>query len=295
MKKLIINADDLGFSEEINEAVRKCFETEAITGASIMACGSYFDEACRMLNGLGKQQIGVHLTLTGGLIPVSGSKTLIGTLLGGVDTFVSAYKDFAKLLVCGNVAKEEIFIELENQLKKVTDAGFVITHLDSHEHIHMFPVVLEVVIKLAKKYNVPYIRMPFEKFRVVSKEFKIKDFFRFMALRAFTLGEKKNLKKNNLSFNDAFLGHFHSGRINQSILSFMLRTLSEGVTELAVHPAVESETFIKEFPWYQNAPQELNVLLNTQWKQTAESDNIRLISHAEMTMKRCHPPEGGDL
>ncbi len=279
MKKLIINADDLGFSEAINEAVRKCFETEAITGASIMPCGSYFDEACRMLNSLGKQQIGVHLTLTGGLIPASGSKALIGTLLGGEGTFVSEYKDFAKLLVCGNVAKEEIFIELENQLKKVTDAGFVITHLDSHEHIHMFPVVLDVVIKLAKKYNVPYIRMPFEKFRVVSKEFKIKDFLRFMALRAFTLGEKKNLKKNNIAHNDAFLGHFHSGRINQSILSFMLRTLSEGVTELAVHPAVESESFIKESPWYKNASTEFDALLSDDFKEIIKSEKIQLISH----------------
>jgi len=127
---------------------------------------------------------------------------------------------------------------------------------------------------------VPYIRMPVEKFRVISKEFKIKDLLRSAALRAFTPAAKKKLKKKNIAHNDAFLGHFHSGRINQSILSFMLKTLPEGITELAVHPAVESEPFIKKFPWYKNAPQELNILLNPQWKQTAESKKIRLIPHS---------------
>ncbi|MBL7072882.1 MAG: ChbG/HpnK family deacetylase [Candidatus Omnitrophica bacterium] len=282
MKKLIINADDVGFSLEINEAVRKCFENKAITGASIMACGRRFDEACRMLKEQNVRQIGAHLTLTGGLTPATESKTLIGSLLDGGDTFVSAYKDFARLLAGGNVAPEEIFIEFENQLKKITDSGFTITHIDSHEHIHLFPAVFDAVIKLAKKFNISYIRIPVEKFRVVSKEFKINDLFRFMALRAFTIGEKKRLARNTVSYNDAFLGHFHSGRINQNVLSFMLRTLGEGVTELAVHPAVESESFIKEYPWYKNASHELNVLLDGQWKQTVQSEKIQLISHSDI-------------
>jgi len=280
MKKLIINADDFGFSIPINEAVEKCYSAGVITGASIMACGEYFNEACARLRELKKQEIGVHFTLTGSLKPATENAALVRSLLSGKDTFVPAYKDLAMLLLRGKISREEIFIELKAQIKKIIAAGFNITHLDSHEHIHMFPPVLEGVMKIAKTYNVPYIRVPIEKLRVISKDFKMIDLVRYAGLRVFTRGAQKKLRDENIGYNNAFLGHFHSGRINDPVLSFMLRTLSEGVTELAVHPAAASEIFLKESPWYKNAPKELEILLNSKWKEIFEAKKIKLIPHS---------------
>jgi len=282
MKKLIINADDFGFSIPINEAVEKCYSAGVITGASIMACGEYFNEACERLRALKKREIGVHFTLTGSLKPAAENAALIRSLLSGKDTFVPTYKDFAMLLLKEKISREEIFIELKEQIKKIIASGLKVTHLDSHEHIHMFPPVLEAVMKIAETFNVSYIRMPIEKIQVISKDFRITDVVRYAGLRVFTRGAKKKLTDKNIGHNDAFLGHFHSGRMDRSILSFMLRTLSEGVTELAVHPATASEIFLKESPWYKNAPKELEVLLSSKWKEILEAEKIQLVTHSDI-------------
>lgn len=264
MRRLIINADDVGFSDAINEAARECYLKGSITGASIMACGPRFDEAADMLREIGREEVGVHLTLT------------------GMKRFAHDYKNFALKYFLKKINPEQVYTELSSQIKRVRDKGLDITHLDSHEHVHMFPGVLSIVIKLALEFDIPYIRLPLESLRVAVKSFSVKDAARHVSLAAFVSAGKKQIAKNNLRHNDHFLGHFHSGRVDHDIFRFMIDNLSEGVTELAVHPSTGSGSFYEEFPWYKHTKKEFELLTGKDWEGELANADIQLVTHKKI-------------
>ncbi|MFC1548846.1 carbohydrate deacetylase [Candidatus Omnitrophota bacterium] len=281
MKVLIVNADDVGLSSAINEAVKRCCQDGVVTGVSVMPCGEQFSEGVEMLREIGKTEAGVHLTLTGNFKPCIENRSLIISLVKKNGYFVSSYKSFATRYFLGKLITGDIYTELERQIKKVREAGLKITHLDSHEHVHMFPGVLKAVIRLAWKFEIPYIRLPKENLGIVKERFATKDLVRYAGLKMFTTSAEKTLSRSGIKHNDVFWGHFHSGRLDSGILCFMANNVTEGINELAVHPGIFSPELLEEFPWYRNAENEMEALLKGRWKGLLEARGGRLISHAE--------------
>ncbi len=79
-KKLVINADDYGLTEEANKAVIECFTRGAVTDMSLLAVGDSFEHAVKLARENNINKIGVHLALTGPfkpLTPVIFSKSYI--------------------------------------------------------------------------------------------------------------------------------------------------------------------------------------------------------------------------
>jgi chitin disaccharide deacetylase len=187
----------------------------------------------------------------------------------------------ALALSFGKVKKQALKEEISAQIDKLKKEGLVVTHLDSHEHVHLMPQVLDIALESCAEFSIPYIRFPRENLFVSRVSFKVKDLLRCMALRVFSVFARQTIMKFPLCHNSAFLGHFHSGRLNREILSFMADNIAEGTTELAVHPAVHSSDFLKDFPWYSNAAAEMDELMSEEWKKKLDSLNINPISHSE--------------
>ena len=257
-KRLIINADDLGISEEVNETIRKCFLHQSITGTSIIACGKKFDEACSMMRDIGRAEIGAHLTVTGEFTPCMDDLGHIGTLLQGEGSFPKEYGQLTLKYLTGKIKINVIMREFEAQILKIREAGFQITHLDSHEHIHMLPGIFKITAGLARKYRIPYIRIPNEPLYVIKKSFRTIDLIRYAALKTLSVFGRKHA---GLTCNTAFLGHFHSGRITDDILKFLISSVPPGITEIALHPGSAEPTLTL--------------------KNTLDSSKIKLVTHKE--------------
>ena len=105
---------------------------------------------------------------------------------------------------------------------------------------------------------------------------------RHAGLKAFALGAKKRIQTSGVNHNDNFLGHFHSGRLDERIMDFMMRSLPEGINELAVHLAVKSQELLDESPWHKNAEKEMDVLMGGKWKKSLNEEGIELISQAQV-------------
>lgn len=282
MKSLIVNADDAGLSAGINEAVRACYRAGVITGTSLMACGRQFAEAAGMLGEMGRTEVGVHLTLTGGLSPCTQDRMRVDSLLRKGGVFCRDYKTFAALYFRRRIAPKHVRTELAEQIRRVQSEGLRVTHLDGHEHVHMFPDVLKVALSLALEFGVPYVRLPRESARVLRWGFSMRDMARYVGLRSFAAWAVDELSRAKIAHNDAFLGHFHAGRMSDGILTSMVDGLGEGVTELAVHPAVMSWELLDESPWHRNGQRELDVLLSGKWRERALARGVRLISHRQV-------------
>ncbi|MGL5042705.1 MAG: carbohydrate deacetylase [Culicoidibacterales bacterium] len=146
MGKVIINADDFGYSRAVNFGIIDTFTNGILTSATIMANMKGFDHAVSLAKAHPQLGIGVHLTLTCG-----------NPILADVPTLVSAQK-FRKLAFyqeAFSINLEELYREWDAQIQKVYASGLRPTHLDSHHHIHTFGENASVMIRLAKKYDLP--------------------------------------------------------------------------------------------------------------------------------------------
>ena len=79
------------------------------------------------------------------------------------DTFVGNPKRQGKMkiaVVC-DARNRQYFVSLLQEIEKVLDKVEA-KHLNSHVHVHGIPKIFELTCKLAKEYNINYIRTQFE-------------------------------------------------------------------------------------------------------------------------------------
>lgn len=152
--KLIVNADDFGFSEEVNENIVKCHQNGIVTSTTILSGGEKFDEAIQLAKENPRLGIGVHLAIDGPNNIGKEYNTLLDPKTG------KFYEDMVALkkIKNGEFNFQELVSEYSLQIEKIKDEGINITHLDHHHHFHLYFPVLKAVIEVAKKYKIPYIR-----------------------------------------------------------------------------------------------------------------------------------------
>lgn len=269
MKALIINADDLGLSDSVNSAIGLLYDSSAITGSSIMPVGRRFDGAVSMLKDKGVKDPGVHIAFTSGAEPVTG-----GVAFSGYPALMARY-------FFGQLDLSWVRGEIRAQINKVLEQGFEPTHLDSHEHVHMLPGIFDIVLDAAREFNIPYVRVPVERSFVRGEDLTLKDLLRHCALRVFAGRARAAFSEKGLLSCDSFLGHFHAGRINTRTLEFFARNIEDGITELAVHPAVMSRELMEDSPWHRNGQIEMEAIMSPEWKEELEKRGIDLITHRQ--------------
>ena len=231
---MIVNADDLGMTPGSNKAIFEGYDHGMITHTSIMANGDYFSEAMEGLQSRKELGIGIHLNLTYG-------KAL---------HFDTVYNDtqgifnlgYLKLLALSIYNKEflkAVELEFEQQVSRVINKGFTLTHLDSHRHIHLIPSIYRIVIKLALKYNIPRVRLVNEN---IIDSFSLSGRYNFILnggiikyflLKTFT---GINSSHKNLYKSIKFYSILYTGVVTRDILQ-KLKTYDDNY-EVMVHPSI---------------------------------------------------------
>ena len=155
---IVVNADDLGLHEAVNEGIIRAHQEGIVTSASLIACGGAFEDAVRRCESCPELDLGVHLTLVEEhpLAPIEKIPSLVDQ-----DGFMPrSYMIFARSWLTNKIREREIRFELEAQMARVLDSGIRPTHLDSHQHVHCLPGVWKLTLDIARKYGVPFIRVP---------------------------------------------------------------------------------------------------------------------------------------
>lgn len=155
--QLIINVDDLGLHPAVTRAVNTLSENKLISSTSVLANGPCFRDALSLQNSVG---CGAHLNLLRGY-PISNPEH-IPTLLNKEGMFFGNYKSLFIHYLKNKLSLEEIEKEWTNQITALKDNGITITHIDSEKHIHCWPGLHNIVLKLAKKFRIKWVRIPIE-------------------------------------------------------------------------------------------------------------------------------------
>lgn len=284
-KLVVINADDLGLCPGTNKAIIEAHTKGVLTSASLLVTCPGFLDAVRKIKKNKKLGIGIHLSLTLGksILP----RKIVSNLVNEQRMFYPGYK---RLLLSGSPKiREQIQLEFEAQIKKVTRQGVRLDHIDSQEHVHMVPYIYEIVLLLAEKYKIPFIRLSKDKMILTSNHLQnIQPFINKNLIKLFLLNTLavKNVKKNhtNLKYPHAFFGVYHTGHMLKSVFDSIIKNVKPGITEILTHPgyAINDTNFDFEsqkmlsFMTNSNRKKELDVLLDKNLKKVFKENDIIL-------------------
>ncbi len=154
---LIINADDFGLNQNVNRAIVKTFEQGLCSSTTLMADMPGFEEACclahehRLLS-----HVGIHLVMKGG-----------APLTEAIKRFprfcdrdgLLATSEFSPYFTLEASEREVLAGEIRAQIARCRSNGILLTHLDSHFHLHTRWAILAVVLAVAQSEHIHFARI----------------------------------------------------------------------------------------------------------------------------------------
>lgn len=271
-KTLIVNADDFGLTHSINNGILKCFKYGIVTSASIITNGRAFEESVSLSKEHGLN-VGLHLTLMDGQ-PVSNAED-VKSLTDRNGLFPTNYLSFSMNYFLSRISLNDIESEFRAQICKFIDAGLVPKHINGHNHVHMFPRILDITLKLMDEYNIKVIRAPFSRIFPAMSNISLNSFAKLFLI---LLSKHSRRKISKFGFNtpDHFEGLFCSGRLTKKDIIKVLDRLKAGTTELMCHPGYSDNESVRIYPWNYKWEEELKALCDDDVKKIVEKQGIRL-------------------
>jgi len=133
LPRIIINSDDFGSSERVNCEIIELCATKKITSATIMANGKKLRQALDYALTASHISFGLHLNMTE-YRPIG--PPLSSKLLDINGNFNGDFRGEVNFFDLGNVVNE-----WSAQWSKLRESGIIVSHIDSHHHIHTHPIV----------------------------------------------------------------------------------------------------------------------------------------------------------
>jgi predicted glycoside hydrolase/deacetylase ChbG (UPF0249 family) len=248
LRLLAINADDFGFTRDVNAGIVQAHREGVLTSTTLMANGAAFDDAVRLAHETPTLDIGCHLVLVQGRSLITGNRLPKGP------------RQLLAALIAGSI---DSYSEMRAQMERVLSAGLRPTHLDTHKHTHLVPRIFRQVVRLASEFKIPYVRLPLD--RTVRLTNLADGFYRRIAARP------------GVRFTDHFLGFRLTGSLTEATFAEAIRTLPDGFTEFMCHPGIlgpelaNAETRLKE-----TRLRELEALTSPRTRRLMDEYKIRL-------------------
>lgn len=156
MIRVIINADDLGKSSDVNEAIGKALDTRVITSSTILANSTTWSEVHAVVDRNIHASFGVHLNLTEGRALTSNPVLRAAGIVGEDNVFTNNVRNLPNY---SEELLQAVKEEWDAQLDKVINIeGINVSHIDGHHHIHTFYPFRYILIELLKKYGITKVR-----------------------------------------------------------------------------------------------------------------------------------------
>ncbi|HEV7426006.1 MAG TPA: ChbG/HpnK family deacetylase [Thermoanaerobaculia bacterium] len=239
-RRLIVTADDVGLHRGMTEGAIRAHREGIVTACSIVANGAAFYDAVERLRDVPSLEVGVHLTLVE-------ERSLTGMRLP------RSYVEFVRDM------KDRVAIEreLRAQIERVLAAGLRITHLNGHQHVHMWPSVFVIVSQLADEYGIAYVR-------------RVRD----RGGRGGIMRRLSIAALNALGSGGATIGVMEAGHLTADRIIDLLRHVKR-TTELVTHPGIDVDGYPH---WNYNWNGETAALCDPRLRKAIADRGIELIA-----------------
>lgn len=230
---IIINADDLGKSREVNNSIFEIMSSKLVTSATMLANGPYLEDALRRLGDFPDCSFGIHLNITE-FRPLA-SKEGLKVLLDKKGYFISNKIRSVKITPSLSSA---IYLEFCAQIERLLSLGGKISHIDSHHHIHTISDFFPILKRIQKRYGLRKVRIS-----------------RNIYPSGFKISKALLCKKNIYNF---MLKYYYPTKTTSGCTDFVtyhsrLQEMRRGTIEIMVHPGArghyEDEIALLRSPW----------------------------------------------
>jgi hopanoid biosynthesis associated protein HpnK len=270
-RRLIVNADDFGRSNSINQAVIRAHQEGILTTASLMVNEPAFDEAVALARQNPRLGVGLHLTL------VCGTSTLRPNDIPGLVDGSSGFSDHPvsagiRYFLHGRL-RPFLRREMAAQFRKFQQTGLRLDHLNGHLHMHMHPTIFSILRHHGREWGIKHFRLTRDRFWLNARLASGNWFYRASHAIIYSLLARyvrQSLKVQRVRHTTAVFGLLQSGRVTESYLMKLLPRLPAGDSELYSHPSLDE--FKDEF----------DALVSPRVKKLADECGLRLIRYQDL-------------
>jgi hopanoid biosynthesis associated protein HpnK len=282
VRRLVVNADDLGLTAGVNDGIFDAHDHGILTSASLFAGAPATVDAIRRARSRPSLGVGVHLALVDGTPTLPPSR--VPTLVEDDGRFRRSWKPFIVACLLGKVSLAEVELELTAQVERLRSAGVSLTHLDAHQHVHAYPPVFAIVARLAGRFGIPAVRVPYERWswagrnadarRTTQRQALLNAAMLPWARRDYRAAAAQDVRTPH------FVGRIHTGILTADALAGLVRALTPGVTELMVHPGyADDELGRTGTRLLESRQDELDLLCSLQARALVVGERVALVRH----------------
>ncbi len=239
-KWIVFCADDLGISDGTNEGILQAFEAGLVRETSLCVTGKAWKEGIALVKELHPELgMGLHLSFTLGKA-VTGPIPELTDPEGNFHPLPTVLKACLFKKLDPNALEAEVLA----QLGRARSGDSLLTHINGHHHVHVFPQIRDAVIQALRERPIPWIRLPREKAHL-GNLFSLRR--NLLAYFSWQFQKKAHKEARSLRLpprGTAFLGLSGFDRSDyQSFFLKQLQKLQANKAEWMVHPRTQDEDF----------------------------------------------------
>jgi hopanoid biosynthesis associated protein HpnK len=279
VKRLIVNADDLGLSENVDLGIVRAHTGGIVTSATLLACGGSAEHAASLAHANPGLGVGVHLCLTREY-PVSDpasikSITSSGRFFGGPGRLMAR-------LIFGAADKREIYAEFTAQVKRAISLGIKPTHLDGHQHIHIMPGIFHITVSVAKEFGIWAVRFPVGPRTAATGPHGFGAWAEKAALETLAKTQRPYMRRMGIVSPDGFYGLAETGRLSSDTVAVIVRGLPDGTSELMCHPGHRDDEAAASTGWGYGWEDELRAVTDPSLRGILEAHGVELVNYTAL-------------
>ncbi len=277
MKRVIVTGDDFGLAKPVNEAIELAHRDGILTTTSLMVGAPHATDAVERARRLPSLRVGLHLVLVEGrpVLPTEQIPALAGP--DGQFSNHLARAGFSFFFKPG--IRSQLEAEIEAQFQEFSETGLKLDHVNAHNHMHLHPTVLRLILKVGRRHGLAAVRLPKEpplrSWRASQGKSLVSRLAKWLCLYPWNALMRGKLRIQGISSNDQIFGLHDSGFMNAELLLRILHEIPDGVTEIYFHPATRRSRETDETMSHYQHREEFRTLINPLVREAF--DNLGLL------------------
>lgn len=278
-RRLIVNADDYGLTLGVSAAIVDAHRRGVVTSTTVLTLAPAFGPTAPWLRSCDGLGVGLHLALVGEDPPTL-SAAEIPTLVTADGHLHGSWRTLVPRLAAGRVDPDDVRRELTAQHETFTSAGLTADHLDTHQHLHLWPSVATVVVDLARDWGVGAVRLPGAHGRGPAA----------LGVRGLAGPLRRRLDRAGLAHPDVGLGLDESGHLDLPSWRRLLERLGSLppglVVEVGTHPGAAEDPTRARYRWGFSWPTEHRALTDPELAAAIADAGFELATYADLVAGR---------
>jgi hopanoid biosynthesis associated protein HpnK len=287
VRRLIINADDFGYTSGVNRAIVEAHTHGVVMSSTLMAKGAAFSEAAQLAKTMPRLSVGCHVVLIDGEPVLDPDKV---PSLTEARRFRDGLKTFAARALAGRIRGGEVAAEASEQIRKLQAAGIPVSHVDTHKHTHLFPQILGPVLRAAKECGVRAVRNPFgprlpmRSSQLLARPNLWTRFAEVRILRSFAGKFRAAVDREGFATTDGTLGIEVTGTLDETLFRAIATSIPAGTWEFVCHPGYnDADLQAAHTRLRESRETELQVLTLPGARELLAREGVQLISYRDLT------------